>query len=205
MRVVVATLALALVAAGAALATSAAKPLPLSARVLRTGEFKGFKPAQTTRFRKVRDWITDGTGLTRAQVAARTVRLKRAGFVALLSEELMATSGVRDRAAVSWVMRLRSAQAARIEVTAAVKDAIADGKEREHRYLAFSVGGIRGARGFRLTSPGRAGDNVMFADGPFVYLVGTRWDPFTRRPPARANLVAAARTLYRRVHGHPPA
>jgi urease gamma subunit len=205
MRVALIAFALVLAAAGAALATPAAKPLALSARVLRSGEFQGFKPAQTTQFRRVRDWITDDTGLTRSQVAARTVRLKRAGFVALLSEHLMATSGVRDRAAVSWVMRLGSAQAARREVTAAVRDAMADGKERGHRYVAFSVEGIRGARGFRLTSPGSAGDNVMFADGPFVYLVGTKWDPFTRRPPPRANLVAAARTLYKRVRGHPPA
>ncbi len=196
-------LALVLVPAGAAIAVPAATPLPLSARVLRAGEFKGFRPAQTTLYKKARNWISDGTGLTRTQVAARTVRLKRGGFVALLSERLIATSGVRDRAALSWVMQLGSARAARTELAAAVRDSAADGRRTGHRYVAFRVSGIPGARGFRLTSPGSAGERVMFADGPFVYLVGTAWDPFTNHPPARVKLLAAARTLYRRVHGRP--
>jgi hypothetical protein len=45
----------------------------------------------------------------------------------------------------------------------------------------------------------------MFADGPFVYLIGNGWTVGTKNPPPRSALVAAVTKLYRRVHGHPPA
>lgn len=195
-------LMLALGAATAVPAAPSARALSLHERVLRAGEFKGYKPAQTTLFKSPRTWLSSDTGLTRTQIAARTARLRRAGFAALLIERLISTRA-RDRAGLSWVLQLSSARAARAELTAAVKDSVAFGRRSRHRYAAFRVTGIPGARAFRLTTPGSVGDNVMFADGRFLYLVGAHWDPFTTRVPARAPLIAAAKTLYRRVHGRP--
>jgi hypothetical protein len=45
-------------------------------------------------------------------------------------------------------------------------------------------------------------DNILFAEGPFFYLVGDDWAGFFGIPP-RAHLLAAAMKLYIRVRGHP--
>jgi hypothetical protein len=70
---------------------------------------------------------------------------------------------------------------------------------------AFPVGGIPDARGYHLAGSGSGGDNVVFADGPFVYLVGVGWSAKAKNTPTRAQLIAAATRLYKRLHGHPPA
>jgi hypothetical protein len=59
------------------------------------------------------------------------------------------------------------------------------------------------ARGFHDTRPGFAGDNIVFSDGPFLYLVGDGWAAGATNPPVRARLLAAATRLYKRVRGHP--
>ncbi len=45
----------------------------------------------------------------------------------------------------------------------------------------------------------------MFADGPFVYVIGNGWVPGAKSAPPRSALIAAVTRLYGRVHGHPPA
>ena len=86
-----------------------------------------------------------------------------------------------------------------------MKDAQSRSKPPKFTYAAFRVSGIPGARGYHLTSPGGAGDNVLFADGPFVYFVGFGWSAKTKNMPTRAQLIAAAARVYKRVRGHPPA
>jgi len=57
---------------------------------------------------------------------------------------------------------------------------------------------IPSAIGFRR----KHGANVLFADGPFVYLEGSGW--FQKaRDPTHSALINAATKLYTRVHGHP--
>jgi hypothetical protein len=46
------------------------------------------------------------------------------------------------------------------------------------------------------------GEHIVFADGPFLYLVGNAWTGSTRNP-RHAALIEAATKLYQRVHGHP--
>ena len=197
---------LAFASTGAIEAAPSAKPLSLRDRVLRTGELTGFKRfGPPTAFIRARAWVSSGTGLTLKEVAARTARLRREGFAALLSQQLAPTRGSRDRGGLSWVMRLKSPAAARNELAAIRRYSQTDGKGLGRSFKAFPVPGIPRAQGFRLKRPGLVGDNVVFADGPFVYLVSTRWETYARRPPARANLIGAARKLFRRVHGSPPA
>jgi len=191
-----------LAASAAVTAAPAAKPLTLRERVLRTGELRGFKPSGApTTYTRPRFWVSNGTGLTRVEVAARTARLKREGFKAVVTQLLVPTRGSNDRGGFSWAMQLKSAAAARNERSAVLKYSATEGKGIGHRFRAFRVTGIPGAGGFRLTKPGVVSDNVVFADGAFVYLVGARWEAYARRPPARTTLIAAARALYKRVHG----
>ena len=68
--------------------------------------------------------------------------------------------------------------------------------------MAFPVEGIPGAAGFHLVGGASfEGDNIAFADGPYVYLVGQGWGVNVRPAASRAVLVAAAQSLYKRVHG----
>jgi hypothetical protein len=50
-----------------------------------------------------------------------------------------------------------------------------------------------------LGTSSSGGDNVLFSDGRFLYFVGVGWSPGGK--PARAALIAAAQTLYKRVGG----
>jgi hypothetical protein len=47
------------------------------------------------------------------------------------------------------------------------------------------------------------GDNVEFADGPYLYLVGDGWSRGMKNTPPRSSLIAAAGKLYKRVHNQP--
>ena len=65
----------------------------------------------------------------------------------------------------------------------------------------FAVPAVPGARGYRVSAGGLFGDNVYFADGSFLYLVGQGWSSRDKKPPTRAALLAAVQKLYARVRG----
>jgi hypothetical protein len=66
----------------------------------------------------------------------------------------------------------------------------------------FAVSGIPGSSGWTATgNDGTSGHNIIFTDGPFTYHVGVGWGTQVTSPPTRAQLIAAATTLYKRVHG----
>jgi hypothetical protein len=189
-----------------AAALAALKPLPLSARLIQPGEFAGLLalPGQsTTLYKNPKQWVSVDTSLTSAQASVRIARLRREGFVAVLSRQL-GTPTPEPWGGLSWVMQLRSAASARAEVAANAREA-ASASKPPRTYTAFRVSGIPGARGYHLTSSGGVGDNVVFADGPFVYFVGFGWTGRPRNRPTRAQLLAAATKLYKRTRGHPPA
>jgi hypothetical protein len=197
---------LTLLATTAATASPAAEPLSVSKRVLRANELRGFRPfGPPTVFIRPRGWISSDTGLTRGAVTARAARLTKRGFVTLVSQNLAPIRGSFNRGGVSWVMRLGSAASARAELSSIREYSKTDGMRRGRSYKAFRVTGIPRAIGFRLTSPGQISDNVVFADGPFIYSITARWEEYARNPPSRAAIVAGARKLYKRVHGRPPA
>jgi len=66
----------------------------------------------------------------------------------------------------------------------------------------FRVKKIPGAVGYGFTGSGEGGENVLFADGSFLYLVGYGWIGNAHSPKHSA-LIDAATELYVRVHGHP--
>jgi hypothetical protein len=175
-------------------AAASPRPLPLSARLLRAGDFPGFTLEAPRSLKTAKAWVAGDTSLTPAQAGAQVARLTREGFKEVLVEYLDDTQGPRN--GVSFVMQLGSAASARAELAAEVRY-----EKAYHAPLTFQVSTIPGAVGFG----GSGGENVVFADGPFLYLVGNAWGARSTRNPRHAALIEAATKLYQRVHGHPAA
>lgn len=177
--------------AWSATATATARPLPLTSRLIRPSDFHGFRPDRPKRFVSAKHYVAGDASLTKPQATTKLARLRREGFKAIAIERLESSNP--NQAGLSWVMRLKSGRAARAELAAATREAERQSGSR------FPVRPIPGARGVG-TPAGRSGSgNVLFADGPYVYLVGVGWND-AASPPTRAQLIAAATTLYRRVH-----
>jgi len=173
-------------------AAASPKPLPLSARLLERGEFRGFTLEAPRSYKVAKTWVAMDTSLTPAQVRAQVARLTREGFKEVLAEFLDNAQG--PRMGLSTVMELGSAASARAELAAEVR------YETTHQApVTFRVSAIPGAVGYG----GGGGENITFADGPFLYLVGNAWQTPTTRNPRHAALTEAATKLYQRVHGHP--
>jgi hypothetical protein len=173
------------------------QPLPLTARVIRHGELAGFGPFGAAH---VRTFTTPASFLaayqqaaTPSQVSQWVALLKREGFVAVAAEELR--SRTANRGGLSWAMELGSSADAHSELLKEVRS-----NESHGPASRFAVRGIPTASAFRLGTSSNGGDNILFFDGRFLYFVGVGWGPGGK--PARAALIAAAQTLYKRVHGH---
>jgi hypothetical protein len=198
-RIVGTSLAVAIVAGLAATLGVAATPLPLSARLIEAADFAGYVPEPSPKdYRSARNWDSLDTGLTAAQVSGDVARLHREGFKEVLVEYLDRAPAKQD--GVSWVMQLGSPAAARAELAASLAE---DKAQNPGTFSTYSIPGIAAARGYRVSGNGFIGENVLFADGPFLYLVGEGWTAGQRNAPTRADLVAAAGKLYKRVQGHP--
>jgi hypothetical protein len=181
---------------GTGVAAASPAPLPLRDRLIKSGDFARYRPeAGTHLFKTANAWVLSGPHT--AQPSAEIARLRREGFVAVLSEFL--DRGSARQSGLSWVMQLGSAASARAEL----KVDFAEDKANGTSFSAFSVPAIPGARAYRVSGGGSVGENIYFADGPFLYLIGQGWSSADAHPPTRAGLIAAATTLYRRVHGHP--
>jgi hypothetical protein len=204
---VVVTVALS-VAVFSGVAFGALSSLPLSARVIKQGEFAGFGPfgsPQTMLQRSAKKWVGGDRSYTPAQASAAIAALHREGFKAVLVEQL--GSLTKNWGGVSWVMQLGSAASARAQLAADVRHWVGTNKPPKATYAAFPVSTIPGAHGYNLGGTGGSfeGDNVEFADGSFLYLVGNGWNRGIKNTPPRSTLIAAATKLYKRVHGHPAA
>jgi hypothetical protein len=187
---------------GAGVALAAPKPLPLRARLIERGEFAGFRPeAKAQSFRTAKAWVGRGPHVSVAQKSAEIARLHREGFVAVLAEFL--DRGSERQSGLSWVMQLGSAASARAELKADLSENKAQTTAGGGSFAAFRIPPIPGAKGYRVSGGGSVGENVFFADGPFLYLVGQGFSSADKTPPPRAGLIAAVKKLYKRVHGHP--
>jgi hypothetical protein len=188
------------IAAGVALA--APSPLQLRARLIEQGEFVGYRPESATQsYRTAAAWVSAGPHVPTTQRSAEIARLRREGFEELLSEFL--DRGSERQSGLSWVMQLGSAAAARAELKVDLAENKSETTMGGGTYTTFSIPAIPVAEGYRVAGGGSVGENVFFADGPFLYLVGQGFSSADKSPPTRAGLIAAVTTLYRRVHGHP--
>jgi hypothetical protein len=175
-------------------------PLGIQGRILKNGELAGFAanaPAVT------RIALADWAKVAPSGGINVTERLRRAGFVVGVREDLVWTHG-SDRGALSAVVRLGSATAARAEIAQQLRDFAGEPKRgRAKSYTAFPVPGIPGAHGFTLASADGSGHNIIFSDGPYTYHLGVGWGKQAPNPPTRAQLITAAKILYNRVHSRP--
>jgi hypothetical protein len=169
---------------------TAATPLPLQERLLRTSELGGLVvPGRRHLVTSAEEWSGYGD----------MTSLRRAGFVRGLRKGYgpKAANGIHAGSAVA---EFRTAAGARYEVASEVAAPHAPAPT----YVAFPVAGIPGAHGFTMTGPGFVAYNVMFDDGRFQYEIsfaGSLWAIHRHGPAIKAQTIAAAQALYRRVHG----
>lgn len=173
--------------------TSTRKPLAMTARVIKSGEFTGYVPGTRESAKTPEGYLVD-TNMTLPQRNAWVARLNREGFKQDLTEFLTGRQG--PQTGLSGVMQLGSDASARAELSAELRF-----YERQ-LVQTFRVKAIPGAVGYGVSGSGEGGENVLFADGSFLYVVGYGWIGNAHSPKHSA-LVDAATKLYLRVHGHP--
>jgi hypothetical protein len=159
---------------------TAADRTALVQRVLRSNELPGFVSMSCPLV------VTDAGSWARGHVSSDALR--RNGFVEGLRQPLHSDALRAD--ALSVVARFSDAAGARREV----EDEFAAARSSAGGFAAFSVPLVPGARGFALLDRGPATYGVLFSDGRFEYLVRAG-------AASRAQVVAVATALYRRVHG----
>jgi len=164
------------------------RPSPLASRVIGRGEFKGYTPGAQDSYNTPRAYVA-GLDLTPSERKAWIARLTREGFKTDLFEYLTDAQG--PQTGLSEAMQLGSRASARAEVAAELRAHEAQG------FIEYPVESIPGAVGYR----GRGGDNVLFADGPFLYKMGAGWyGRSIRNLKKHLALMDAATKLYIRVH-----
>jgi len=162
----------------------------IASRLLASNELPaGFTGSQPSVENTISGWLAN-TQTPSQEVASETKRLTRLGFLAGAREDLTGPSG----AGISVAEQFKTPGGARSELANGLKRF----KAAEARfYKAFRVAGIPTALGFAETGQ-PPGVNIAFASGDYFYLVGAQI-PATAT--SEAKIIAAARRLYRRVHG----
>ena len=177
-------------------AAASPRPLPLSARLLKPGEFAGFTLDRPMSYRSMRALIAASPGLSPAQARAEIAQAKREGFKEVTYEWLIDAQGLRS--GLSSVAQYGSAALAKAGLATTVHFATILGQTRER----LRVRTVPGAVGLSASNFNAHSENILFTDGPFVFAVGDKWIGSARNP-RRAALLNAAAKLYTRVHGHP--
>jgi hypothetical protein len=197
-RVVAAVAAAFVVFSAGALAEPAS--LPFRARVLQPGELPAFKVVYRDTYETAERWAAASPSADKAISSWWAAKLRRDGFRRAFFQN-MRSAAVDGGDAESWVAEFRSRDAASAELLVTLHaSALIHAKTGTHS-RAFAVNGIPGAHGFHNERPNSWGDNVLFADGRLIYLVGIGTRKAALDPPKRETLLAAATRLYKRVHG----
>ena len=172
-------------------AGSSPTPLPLSKRMLRAGDLVGFTPNPPS-------FVSDPAKWAHSCPSGEADRLRRSGFVAAASLHLSSEQSGRD--AISFVARFRTAAAARADVRTFVSNHPHCTSAKKP--ATFAVPAIPGSHGFVAEPIRRAGVRRPLRGRRLLL----RRRCLHRRPeghPTEKDVAAAAKRLYRRVHGHP--
>jgi hypothetical protein len=164
-------------------AAGAAPALSLTARVVKAGQLAGMRPDTKLAIIRTATAWSEGN-------ASEATRLKRWGYVGGVAEAML-TPGNSNRYGLSLVIELSSAGNAR---AAAKAEYSSNGP-----WVHFAVPGIPGAVGFERLTASDGARNVVFASGPYTYLVAVGWLAGVRNSVSRSALIAAARLVYERV------
>jgi hypothetical protein len=164
----------------------------MRARLLTKNELPGFHPVGVSVSRTPSSWIS-AEQLPADEAAAEKAMLSRGGFRLGVHEDLMSAGA----GGASVVQQFGSPAAARDAQAFYVSKSKASGAAGSGgAYAPFKVSGIPGAVGFSRGGVNGGGLNIVFSDGAYYYFVGQEGGSAT----AVANLNAAARHLYHRVH-----
>jgi hypothetical protein len=194
--VLVASLVVLGAAGGVAVASTG---LPLTARVIVRGEFQGYTPEKPRSFKTAKAYLAGDTTISSGLRKVEVARLTHEGFEGDVTEFLDNTKDWGGpESGLSGVMKLGSTKSARIELTTELLTQEAEGATE-----TFRVKAIPGAMGYGFSHSTGGGENVLFTDGPFLYIVGYGWYGSVVHNPRHAALIDAARTLYTRVGSHP--
>jgi hypothetical protein len=169
-------------------ATANTSTSSITSRVLTSNELNGFTGSQPSVDHTVSAWLAR-TQNPYIPVASETKRLIRLGFIAGATENL---TGPNRRDGLSLVEQFKTPGGARSELA----DELAVFKATVPGYEPFAVPGIPGAFGYAAQGPGL---NVAFASGDYYYLVGEFVSAVSAS--SEATIAAAAKRLYRGVHG----
>ncbi len=175
--------------------TSGSAPAKTSAvekRTIGAGEFAGFNPSAPVTATTPQTWVKVDE-FEPPQRAAAAARFRRLHFVAGARNDLIWAKSSAGNAfgGLSVVEQFASDADARSELVAELPS-LGPGRQ-------FTVPGVPGASGVAGSGGASIGDNVLFTDGPYVYLVGAAWPAGVKPSPSRASLIAAVQRLYRRV------
>jgi hypothetical protein len=160
----------------------------ITSRVLTSNELNGFTGSQPSVHHTASAWLAH-TQNPSVPVASETKRLTSLGFIAGATENL---AGPNGRPGLSLVEQFKTPAGARSELANELKVF----KATVPGYKPFAVPGIPGAFGYSAQGPGL---NVAFASGDYYYLVGEFVSAVSAS--SEATITAAAKRLYRRVHG----
>jgi hypothetical protein len=169
----------------------------LSGHVLTAGDLPAFRQrGPLLENTHAAGWVRESEpDLPAAQRAAHAASLRRLGFSAGVREQLEPTGG-GPAEGISTTEQLGSSPAANAELRAQLARLNTRGG-----FTSFLVPAIPGAHGFATKTGGPiTGFNIAFAKGAYYYLVGVGFPTSTTPAPTRAELIAAAQRLYKRVH-----
>lgn len=182
-------------AAAAQSPAQAGSSSPLIQGVVRKGELAGMaaSPAPSV-VNNLSTWVA-GDQLGPQAAAAEVARLRRLGFVAGISENLV-TPHNQNRYGLSLLEEFKTHSGAEAEFAHATGP-LATGGPWTH----FTVSGIPGANGFDAIGPSNSGRNIAFVVGSTYYLEGAGWQAAASNAVSRAQVAAAATLIYKRMKG----
>jgi hypothetical protein len=139
-------------------------------------------------------WVA-GDRLSPQGTATEVARLRRLGFVAGITENLV-EAGNPNRYGLSLLEQFISHSGAEAELAHTTSPSAPGGP-----WTHFAVSGIPGAYGFESLSGSQSGRNIAFVEGSNYYLEGAGWNAPASNAVSRAQLAAAALLVYHRMRG----
>ena len=179
--------------------TAQIAPMPLAARVLPTSVFPDFiVTSAPTVIHNARAWA--GTVERSATPTREATRLLALGFIGGAREQMHGRFPLAAEA-ISIVEQYRSAAGAQAELTYQRSRNLTSVRAFGQKVTLLHQIMVPGAFGWVATGGQFTGINVMFADGPYFYLVGSGAAPATHGAPSPRTVIAAAQMEYLLVHG----
>ena len=179
--------------------TAQIAPVPLAARVLPTSVFPHFiTTSGPAVIHSARAWA--GTVERSATPTREATRLRRLGFIGGVDEQMHGRFPFAAEA-ISIVEQYRSVAGAQAELAYQRASNLTSVRASGQKVTLLHQIMVPGAFGWVATGAQFTGINVMFASGPYFYVVGSGAAPATHGAPSSREVIAAAQTEYLLVHG----